>query len=80
MTEELKAVYLVMREVNEQAFGMAIRISSSCSLPLIAAGPDWTRSKVIKAVKYGVSDILLTPAAPEDIQENLENNLVQMAA
>lgn len=80
ITLELKAVYIVMREVNEQAFGMAIKISSSCSLPLIAAGPDWTRSKVIKAVKYGVSDILLTPAALEDIQENIENNLVQMAA
>lgn len=80
ITAELRAVYIVMREVNEQAFGMAIKISSSCSLPLIAAGPDWTRSKVIKAVKYGVSDILLTPAAREDIQENLENNLVQMAA
>lgn len=80
ITSELKAVYIVMRDVNEQAFGMAIKVSSSCSLPLIAAGPDWTRSKVIKAVKYGVSDILLTPAAPADIQENLENNLVQMAA
>ncbi len=80
ITEELKAVYIVMQDVNEQAFGMAIKVSSSCSLPVIAAGPDWTRSKVIKAVKYGVSDILLTPATPEDIQENLENNLVQMAA
>ncbi|SHO50695.1 hypothetical protein [Desulfopila aestuarii] len=80
ITQELKAVYIVMREVNEQAFGIAIKISSSCSLPLIAAGPDWTRSRVIKAVKYGVNDILLTPASAEDIQENLENNLVQMAA
>jgi len=80
ITEELKAVYIVMREVNEQAFGIAIKVSSSCSLPLIAAGPDWTRSRVIKAVKYGVNDILLTPAGAEDILENLENNLVEMAA
>ena len=80
ITQELKAVYLVMRDVNEQAFGMAIKVSSSSSLPLIAAGPDWTRTKVIKAVKYGVNDILLTPADDGDISENLENNLVQMAA
>ncbi len=77
---ELKAVYLVMQEVNEMAFGVAIKISSGCSLPLIAAGPGWTRSKVIKAIKYGVRDILLTPASEEDIKENVANNLMKMAA
>ena len=76
----LKAIYLVMREVNEQVFGVAIRISTASSLPLIAAGPAWTKGKVIKAVRYGVSDILLTPAGREDIAENVRNNLLQMAA
>ncbi|MEE4135040.1 MAG: hypothetical protein V2I32_03105 [Desulforhopalus sp.] len=76
----LKAIYLVMREVNEQVFGVAIRISTASSLPLIAAGPAWTKGKVIKAVRYGVSDILLTPASREDIAENVRNNLLQMAA
>lgn len=76
----LKAIYLVMRDVNEQAFGVAIKVSSACSLPLIAAGPDWTRTKVIKAVKYGVRDILLTPALEEDIVENVNNNLLELAA
>ncbi len=76
----LKAVYLVVREVNEQAFGMAIQVSSSSGLPIIAAGPGWTRSKVIKAVKYGVQDILLTPATREDIEENIANNLLKLAA
>lgn len=77
---EVKAVYLVMRTVNEQAFGTAIKVSSVCSLPIIAAGPEWTRTKVIKAVKYGVADILLTPASDEDIEENLNNNLLLLAA
>lgn len=77
---ELKAIYLVMQDVNEQAFGTAIKISSACSVPLIAAGPGWTRSKVIKAVKYGVRDILLTPASDEEIEENLSVNLLQLAA
>lgn len=76
----LRAVYLVMREVNEQSFGMAIKISSSCSLPLIAAGPEWTKSKVIKAVRYGVNDILLTPAGREEIADNVRNNLLRQAA
>jgi len=76
----LKAIYLVMQDVNEQAFGAAIKISASCSLPLIAAGPGWTRTKVIKAVKYGIRDILLTPASEADIEENVTNNLLKLAA
>lgn len=76
----LKAVYLVMSEVNEQAFGLAIQVSSANGLPVIAAAPGWTRSKVIKAVKYGVQDILLTPASDDDIKENIANNLLQRAA
>ncbi len=80
ISRELRAVYLVMREVNEQAFGMAIKVSSTCSVPLIAAGPAWTKSKVFKAVKYGVRDILLTPASRQDIEENVAKNLVKLAA
>ena len=77
---ELRAIYLVMQNVNEQAFGAAIKISAACNLPLIAAGPGWTRSKVIKAVRYGIRDILLTPASAHDIEENLSNNLLKLAA
>jgi hypothetical protein len=47
---------------------------------LIAAGPEWTRSRVIKAVRYGVGDILVTPASREEIADNLRNNLLQRAA
>lgn len=77
---KLKAVYVVTQTVNEQSFGTAIKISSSCSIPIIAAGPEWTRTKVIKAVKYGVRDILLTPADTEDIKENINHNLLKLAA
>lgn len=77
---ELRAIYLVMQNVNEQAFGAAIKISAACNLPLIAAGPGWTRSKVIKAVRYGIRDILLTPASANDIEENIANNLLKLAA
>ena len=74
---ELKAVYLVTREIDEQALGVAIKVNSACSLPIIVAAPGWTREKVIKAVKYGAKDILLTPAAVEDIEENIANNLTR---
>jgi len=80
LSRELKAIYLVTRDVDEQAFGVVIKVSSVCSLPLIAAAPGWTKTKVIKAVKYGVRDILLTPANTEDIEENIANNLARLAA
>jgi len=80
ISTELKAVYLVTQNVDEQAFGVVIKVSSACSLPLIAAAPGWTKTKVIKAVKYGVKDILLTPANTEDIEENIANNIVRLAA
>lgn len=77
---EVKAVFLVMKEVNEKAFAVAIKIHSVCSLPLIAAGPGWTRSKVIAAVRYGVDDILLTPATEGDIGEKIEAFSARLAA
>lgn len=77
---EVKAVLLVMSDVNEKAFALAIKINAACSLPLIAAGPRWTRSKVITAVKYGVNDILLTPATRDDIGEKIEHLSVKLAA
>ncbi len=80
LSGDLKAVYLVMRDVNELAFGTAIKVSSSYSLPIVAAGPGWTRSMVIRAVKYGVSDILLTPASEEAIEVNVNNNVLRKAA
>ena len=80
ISDGLRAVFLVMHEVDEQAFGVAIKVSSSCSVPLIAAGPAWTRSKVIKAAKYGVNDILVTPATEQDVREKIENNLIKLAA
>jgi hypothetical protein len=42
----------------------AIKVRSALgkNCPLIVGGPQWTKSLVLKARKYGVSDILVTPA------------------
>lgn len=77
---EVKTVFLVMTNVNEKGFAVAIKINAASSLPLIAAGPGWTRTKVITAVKYGVDDILLTPASNDDIAEKIENISIKLAA
>ncbi len=80
ITSGLRLIIIVMEEVNEQAYGITIKVRSLSSAPIVAAGPAWTRSKVIKAVKYGVQDILLTPAAQEDIREKVERNIIKLAA
>ncbi|PIE59726.1 MAG: hypothetical protein CSA32_02755 [Desulfobulbus propionicus] len=81
LTNAVQLVFLIMKNVNEQGFGVAIKISSSgYNVPLILAGPAWTRSLVIKAVKYGAGDILITPATREDLREKIELNLPRKAA
>jgi len=81
LTSRIQMVVLVMQEASEQGFGVAIKISSAgLSVPLVAAGPAWTRTMVLKAVKYGACDILITPSSPDDIREKIEVNLVKKAA
>lgn len=81
LSTRTQMVFLVMQEVSEQGFGVAIKISSSgYPVPLVAAGPAWTRTMVLKAVKYGACDILITPATTVDVREKLATNLVKKAA
>ena len=81
LSARTQMVFLVMQEVCEQGFGVAIKISSSgYAVPLVAAGPAWTRTMVLKAVKYGACDILITPASMGDVREKLATNLVKKAA
>jgi DNA-binding NtrC family response regulator len=74
------AIFLVSRQPDEQAFGVAIKVSSRCSLPLIVASSKWTQSSVFQAVRYGVSDILLTPASSDDVLEKLKMIINKQAA
>lgn len=81
LTSSISLVFLVMREVNEQGFGLAIKLTTGgLQVPLIVAAPAWTKTTVLKAVKYGAADILITPATAEDIGEKLDTNLAKKAA
>lgn len=75
-------IYLLMSQVNEQGFAAAIKIQSAASPmpPMVAGGPEWTRSTVLRAVRYGVQDILITPAAAEEVLEKAQGQLQQKAA
>ena len=80
LTNNIKLAIIVMDDVDEQAYGIAIKLRAMRTIPIVAAGSGWTRSKVIKAVKYGVTDILLTPSSAEDIREKVNDNMLKMAA
>lgn len=80
ITDHLKLVFIVMKDVDEQSYSVTIKVNTLSPVPIVAAGSEWTRSKVIKAVKYGVHDILLTPASSHDIKEKVDNNILKMAA
>ncbi|MDH4318622.1 MAG: hypothetical protein OEV64_09555 [Desulfobulbaceae bacterium] len=76
ITERLRCIFLVMKEVGEHGFGMAIRVSSMApGIPLVAAAPGWTRPLVMQAVRYGIGDILLTPAQVGDVRQKAERYL-----
>ncbi len=80
VSEKLRLVLIIMNDVNEQSYGVTIKVNTLSSVPIVAAGAQWTRTSVIKAVKYGVDDILLLPAAPDDIREKVYANMLEMAA
>lgn len=73
----VNGIFLVMSQVSEQGFAAAIKVKAKLpkGTPLIMAGPQWTRSAVLKAVRYGARDILITPASDEEIAEKLGRHM-----
>ncbi len=66
-----RGVFLVLSEVTDKGVAAIIKTKSACgsASPLIAAGPRWTRSTVLQAVKYGACDIVVTPPLPDEIKQ-----------
>ncbi len=75
--KNVKGVFLAMREVGDRGLASIIKIQSAVGEvpPLVAAGPEWTRKTVLQAVKYGASDILVTPATPEEVLEKIDKHM-----
>lgn len=74
----VRGVLLVMEDVQEQGIAVAIKLRSLVNpkFPLIAAGPNWTKSMVLRAIKYGVHDILVTPASESEIQNRVRASIL----
>lgn len=63
-------IFLIMEQDGEKGFASAIKLQSAGQPlpPIIFAGSEWTRSAVLRAVKYGAKDILVMPASSDEIQ------------
>ncbi len=73
----IRGVFLVMKEVGERGFASVIKIQSALNPtpPLVVAGPQWTRSAVLKAVKYGACDVLITPIEANELLHKLHDHM-----
>ena len=73
---QVLGIFLVMAQVGEKGFAAAIKLQSAGRTlpPLIFAGEQWTRSAVLRAVKYGARDILVTPASNDEIQDKVSQH------
>ncbi|MDH3348081.1 MAG: hypothetical protein OEM02_08275 [Desulfobulbaceae bacterium] len=71
--EGISCIFLVMKEVSEHGFGVAIRVNALApNIPLVAAAPGWTKPLVMQAVRYGVGDIMLTPADMGEVRKKAD--------
>lgn len=77
LEKDFGGVLLVMREVGELGFATVIKLRSAMkpAIPLIVAGPEWTRKSVLQALKYGASDILVSPVADDELLAKLREYL-----
>ncbi len=76
---QVLGIFLVMAQVGEKGFAAAIKLQSAGRAlpPLIFAGEEWTRSAVLRAVKYGARDILVIPASTNEIQDKVTQHFQQ---
>jgi chemotaxis protein CheY-P-specific phosphatase CheC len=75
--KNLCCVFLFIKKANDLGFAQTIQVRTALKkgCPLIVAGPEWTRTKVLKALKYGATDILITPAERESILSKFQKHL-----
>jgi CheY-like chemotaxis protein len=65
-------------DTEDRELALCIKISSLSQdqpLPIIMCAPEWTRSGVLKAIKYGARDIVLKPYIGEELMAKVRKFL-----
>jgi len=66
----LKAILLGVTTANDQELAVCQKITANLkgiTIPIIMCAREWTRSAVLKALKHGAGDIMLTPCSPDEL-------------
>lgn len=67
----VKAVLLGVDDAEDRELSICTKIrtiSRRDHLPVLMCAREWTRTAVLKALKYGASDIIIKPCAPDDLR------------
>ncbi len=70
----VNAVILGVTEADDHEFSICVKIrtmSSKGTIPVIMCAREWTRTGVLKALKYGASDIIIKPCTPDELQSKV---------
>jgi chemotaxis protein CheY-P-specific phosphatase CheC/CheY-like chemotaxis protein len=77
-TGQVKAVLLGAVDVDDRELSICIKIKSISphrAVPIIMCAPEWTRVGVLKALKYGASDIIVKPCTQDELKGKLAKYL-----
>ena len=70
--ESYQAVILEIEKLDEIVLGLVIKIKSLVAVPLLVAASQWTQTEVMKALRYGVDDIVMWPVESEELGQKLK--------
>ncbi|MCK5913348.1 MAG: response regulator transcription factor, partial [Desulfuromusa sp.] len=74
---QILGIFLIMAQIGEKGFATAIKLQAAGQPlpPIIFAGRDWTRSAVLRAIKYGARDIMVMPVNGNEIQDKVTRHI-----
>jgi PleD family two-component response regulator len=75
---QVKAVLLGAVDVDDHELSICIKIKSispNHPVPIIMCATEWTRVGVLKALKYGASDIIVKPCTQDELTGRLAKYL-----
>jgi len=76
--QDVKAVLLGVANADEQELALCIKIANlfpTIPAPIIMCARQWTRVSVLKALKFGVKEILLKPCSSDELSAKVLKHL-----
>ncbi|HEX9022473.1 MAG TPA: response regulator [Geobacteraceae bacterium] len=70
----VKAVILGVSEADDHEFSICVKIRSlspNGPVPVVMCAKEWTRTGVLKALKYGAREIIIKPCEPAELRDKV---------